>query len=98
MMLELLALIIGIVFGFVHKGKEDYMGLLRNSAICGLAVGVLFVLLSAFLFPETTSIIGGAFGVFSIFVVIIIYVIIFIIGAFIGDLIESRLKKQIKKS
>ncbi len=97
MMLEtlylILDLIIGIVFGFIHKGKEDYSGLLRNSAICGLVVGIIFVLLSAFLFPETTSIIGGAFGTFSIFVIIIVYVIIFIIGAFIGDLIESRLKK-----
>jgi len=93
MLLEILDLIIGIVFGFIHKGREDYTGLLRNSAICGIFVGVLFVLLSTFLFPGTTSIIGGAFGVFSIFVVIIIYVIIFIIGAFIGDLIEGRLKK-----
>ena len=93
MILELLDLIIGIVFGFVHKGKEDYGGLLRNSAICGLVIGIIFVLLSAFIFPGTTSLIGGAFGVFSIFVVIIVYVIIFIVGAFIGDLIEGRLKK-----
>ena len=93
MLLEILALILGIVFGFIHKGKEDYTGLLRNSAICGLIVGVLFVLLPAFLSPKTTTIFEGAVGVFSFFVVIIIYVIIFIIGAFIGDLIEGRLKK-----
>ncbi len=98
MMLELLYLIldliIGIVFGFIHKGKEDYSGLLRNSAICGLVVGILFVLLSTFLFPESTSSLASMFGgVFGIFVVIIVYIIIFIIGAFIGDLIEGRLKK-----
>jgi len=97
MMLEvlylILDLIIGIVFGFVHKGKEDYTGLLRNSAVCGLFAGILFVVLSTFIFPETTGIFGGTLGVFSVFIVIIIYIIIFIIGAFIGDLIEGRLKK-----
>ena len=93
MMLELLDLIIGIVFGFVHKGKEDYTGLLRNSAISGLVMGIIFVLLSALFFPEKTSIIGGFTGILGIFVLIIVYVIIFILGAFIGDIIESRLKK-----
>jgi len=39
MLLELillLNLILGIVFGFIHRGKEDYTGLLRNGAIAGL--------------------------------------------------------------
>jgi len=93
MLLELLDLIIGIVFGFVHKGKEDYTGLLRNSAICGLVIGILFVLFSAFLFHSGTGIIEGFFGVFSIFVWIIVYIVIFIVGAFIGDLLEGLLKK-----
>jgi len=93
MMLELLGLIIGIVFGFVHKGKEDYTGLLRNSAICGLVMGIIFVLLSVFLFPGAASSIGGFTGIFGIFVLIILYIIIFIIGAFIGDVLENRLRK-----
>jgi hypothetical protein len=92
-MLELLDLIIGIVFGFVHKGKEDYTGLLRNSAISGLVMGIVFVLLSAVFFPEKASIIGGFTGIFGIFVLIITYVIIFIIGAFIGDVIENKIKR-----
>ena len=93
MMLVLLDLIIGIVFGFVHKGKEDYGGLLRNSAISGLVIGIIFILLSAFFFPDQASLIGGFTGILGIFVLIILYVIIFIIGAFIGDVFESKLKR-----
>jgi len=91
--LELLNFIIGISFGFFHRGKEDLMGILRNSAIVGLVLGIIFVLVSMFLVPGGTSIGVGFFGVFGIFIVIIIYVFIFIVGAFIGDRLEGVLKK-----
>jgi len=91
--LELLNFIIGISFGFFHRGKEDLMGILRNSAIVGLILGIIFVLVSMFLVPGGTSIGVGFFGVFGIFIVIIIYVFIFIVGAFIGDRLEGVLKK-----
>jgi hypothetical protein len=91
--LELLNFIIGISFGFFHRGKEDLMGILRNSAIVGLVLGIIFVLVSMFLAPGGTSIGVGFFGVFGIFIVIIIFVIIFIVGAFIGDWLEGVLKK-----
>ncbi len=29
MLLELLDLLIGVAFGFFHRGKEDYTGILR---------------------------------------------------------------------
>ena len=91
--LELLNFIIGISFGFFHRGKEDLMGILRNSAIVGLILGIIFVLVSMFLVPGGTSIGVGFLGVFGIFIVIIIYVVIFIVGAFIGDRLEGVLKK-----
>ena len=93
MLLELLDLIIGIAFGFFHKGQEDYRGLLKNSAIIGIAASIVFTLVSMFLLPATISTIAGLFGVFSIIVMIIIYVLIFIAGAFIGDKFETLLKK-----
>jgi len=89
----ILDFVIGIAFGFVHRGREDYTGLLRNSAICGLVVGILFVLLSGIFFSGNAGLLAGFLGVFGIFIVIILYVIVFIIGAFVGDLLESRLKK-----
>jgi len=93
MWFELLNFIIGIAFGFFHRGKEDLMGILRNGAIAGLVLGIIFVLLSTFVMPGGMSISAGFLGVFGIFIVIIIYVIIFIVGAFIGDWLESFLRK-----
>jgi len=93
MWLELLNFIIGIAFGFFHHGKEDLMGILKNSAIIGIVLGIIFVLVSVFLVPGDISIGIGFLGVFGIFIEIMIFVIIFIVGAFIGDWIESILKK-----
>jgi hypothetical protein len=93
MLLELLNLVLGIVFGFFHKGKEDYTGILRNGAIAGLILGIVFVLAAQYLIPGGLSIDIGFLGVFGIFIEIIIFVIIFILGAFIGDRLDSILKK-----
>jgi hypothetical protein len=93
MWFELLNFIIGIAFGFFHHGKEDLLGILRNGAIAGIVLGIIFVLLSALLVPEGISISIGFLGVFGIFIQIIIFVIIFIAGAFIGDWLEGILKK-----
>jgi hypothetical protein len=92
MLLEILNLILGIVFGFFHRGNEDYTGILRNGAIAGLILGIIFVLIAMYL-PGGMSINVGFLGVFGIFIEIIIFVIIFILGAFIGDRIESIRKK-----
>jgi hypothetical protein len=93
MWLELLNFIIGIAFGFFHHGKEDLMGILKNSAIIGIVLGMIFVIISAFLFPEEIGTIVGFLGIFGIFIEILIFVIIFIVGAFIGDWLEGVLEK-----
>jgi hypothetical protein len=93
MWLELLNFIIGIAFGFFHRGKEDFMGILRNGAIAGLVLGIIFVLVSMFLVPGEISIGVGFLGVFGIFIEIMIFVIIFIVGTFIGDRLEDIQKK-----
>jgi hypothetical protein len=93
MWLELLNFIMGISFGFFHHGKEDLTGILRNSAIIGIVLGIIFVLVSMFVVPGGISSDVGFLGVFGIFIEILIFVIIFIVGAFIGDWLEGVLKK-----
>ena len=90
----LLNFIIGIVFGFFHRGKEDFMGILRNGAIAGLVLGIAFVLISRVFILGGLSLGPGFLGIFDIFIVIIIYVIIFMAGAFVGDRLECILKKK----
>ncbi|WP_321506206.1 DUF5518 domain-containing protein [uncultured Methanoregula sp.] len=93
MWFELLALIFGAAFGFFHRGKEDYKGLLRNGAITGIVTGIIFVLLTLFLVPGGMGIDVSFLGVFGFVIVIVIFVLIFIVGAFLGDWLERILKK-----
>jgi hypothetical protein len=91
MWFELLTLILGIAFGFFHKGKEDYYSLLKHGVIVGLVLGIIFVL-------AAKSIVQGGinFGVLGepgIFFEIFMFLVIFIIGAFIGDKLETMLGK-----
>jgi|GEM_PF-319915 hypothetical protein len=88
---ELLDLVIGIAFGFFHQGKEDYIGILRNGAIAGIAVGVVFVLAMYILSPATAGTAFGYFGPLGVIVEILIYVVIFMAGTFIGDRIEGAM-------
>jgi len=93
MWLELLTFLIGIAFGFFHKGKEDYWGILRNGAVLGIVIGVLAVLISMFLAPGSTSLRFDFLGAFGTILVILVFVILMIAGAFIGDRIERVLRK-----
>jgi hypothetical protein len=93
LIIGLLNFIIGIAFGFFHKGKDDYQGILRNGAITGIILGIIFVLISIVLAPEDINTSVGFLGIFGIFIVIIIFVIIFISGVIIGDRLENILKK-----
>jgi hypothetical protein len=93
LLLILLNLILGIVFGFIHRGKEDYTGLLRNGAVAGLVLGIIFVLAVQYLPPGGQSFDVGIQGVLGIFIEIFIFLLIFLLGAFIGDRIEGIRKK-----
>lgn len=89
MILEILNLILGIVFGYLHKGKEDYYLLLKNGVVVGLVLGIIFVLGAKYVLPGSMSIDFGALGTPGIFIDIFLFVVIFIIGAFIGDKVET---------
>ncbi|MEN6395889.1 MAG: hypothetical protein ABFC78_05335 [Methanoregula sp.] len=93
MLLELLDILIGIGFGFFHKGKEDYIGILRNGAIIGVVIGVVFVFVMNVLVPGVTGLSLGYLGAIGIILEILIYVVLFMAGTFIGDWIERVLKK-----
>jgi len=93
MILEILNLTLGIVFGFLHKGKEDYYLLLKNGTVVGLVLGIIFVLASKYVYPGGMSFDLGVLGTPGIFIEIFLFLIIFIIGAFIGDKLEVILQK-----
>ena len=93
MWFELLNLILGIAFGFFHKGKEDYYSLLKNGVIVGVVLGIIFVFAVLYIFHSDMIIDVEGFGAPGFFIAIVLFLVIFIIGAFIGDKVESLLKK-----
>lgn len=93
MLFILLDLVIGIAFGFFHRGKEDYAGILRNGAIAGIVAGVVFVLAMNVLAPGAISDGFGYLGSIGIIIEILIFIVIFMAGTFIGDRIESAMRK-----
>jgi hypothetical protein len=92
MWFELLVLIIGIAYGFLHKGKEDKGALLKMGAIIGIALGILFGLAAMFIVPGGLGIGVGIIGGLGIFIGIIILAVIFVIGVFIGDFLEDKFR------
>ena len=50
MWFELLNFIMGIAFGFFHRGKEDLAGILRNGAIAGIILGVFGIFVEIIIF------------------------------------------------
>ncbi len=93
MWFELLNLILGIAFGFVHRGKEDYYALLKNGVVVGLVLGIIFVLAAQYVIHGGMSIDIGSFGAAGFFIGIFLFLIIFILGAFIGDRLERIFRK-----
>lgn len=93
MLFEILTFVIGIAFGFLHKGNEDYWGIIRNGALIGVVVGLVSVLASMYLVPGGLSLDFDFLGAFGIILVIILFIIILVAGAFIGDRIERMVRK-----
>jgi len=93
MWFELLLLIIGIAYGFLHKAKEDKWGLFKMGAIIGIVLGIIFGLAAFFLAPGLIGIGVGLIGGLGIFIGIVILAVIFIVGVFIGDLLEGVFRK-----
>ena len=93
MLFEILNLILGIAFGFIHRGRENYYLLLKNGVIVGLILGIVFVVAARYVFPDRLILDVGFLGAPGIFIDIFFFVVIFIAGAVIGDWLERKYRK-----
>lgn len=89
MLFEILAFIIGLIYGYVKPGKEKRWELFKKGIMYGVILGIIFGIIGLF--------VGGLF-LFAVTAIgtlieVIILVVIFIIGTFIGDLLEVAIKK-----
>jgi hypothetical protein len=91
MWFELLVLLAGLAYGYMHPGKEDRMALLKEGIIIGIILGIAFGLIEFFAGRGGLTLFVG--GLIGIFISVIILVIIFIVGTFVGDFLETTFKK-----
>ncbi len=86
--LEILAFIVGLVYGYVKPGKEKRWELLKRGFVYGIILGLIlgFIdLLRGGLVLSVKTTIGTLIEV-------VILTIMFIIGTFFGDLLETVVK------
>lgn len=88
MVLDVLAFIAGIVYGYVKPGREAKGELLKKGLKIGVLVGIFFAVLNLF--------VGGFIAFGATFIGILIGIgfltIIFIAGTIVGDWLEARVK------
>lgn len=86
---EILAFVIGLIYGYAKPGKENRWELFKKGVMFGVILGIIFGLIGFF--------VGGlllfAVSAIGIFIEVVFLVIIFIIGTFIGDILEAAVKK-----
>jgi len=86
--LEILIIIIGIIYGYMKKGKEDRFALLKKGAIIGIILGAIMVVLGL-IGGGGILLLGGLAGA-AVFIEVIILAVLFIIGTYIGDMLERK--------
>jgi hypothetical protein len=88
--IDVLALIGGVVYGFVNPGKEHKTKLLKKGAMIGLGIGVVLSVLNLVL---GGGLLVATATVFGTIIAIVYLTIMFIVGAYAGDWLELRFKK-----
>ena len=89
--IEIIAFVIGVVYGFVNPGKEDRINILKKALIIGIVVGLLVGLVIAVFVPIVGILVAGV-GALGFALVALYFTIFFVIGTFVGDALE-RVRK-----
>lgn len=90
--LPLVFFILGVIYGFLHPGKENRIGMLKKTLGIGFLLGLIFGLLIAIFLPGILSLFAVGMSVVTFTMLVLTIAIPFIIGTIFGDLIESLLK------
>ncbi|MDP6459447.1 MAG: hypothetical protein QF673_00175 [Candidatus Hydrothermarchaeota archaeon] len=88
-LLDVLAFIAGILYGYVNSGKEARGKMLRKGLKIGVLVGIVFAVLSMFIggfMAFGTTLIGSIIGIGFL-------TLMFVAGTVIGDWLEVKIKK-----
>lgn len=87
----LLALVIGVLYGWLKPGNQDKSQILVRGLVIGLIVGLVFALLGVAV--NSNPVYFGS-GFLGIVLGVIIITLLFILGVWLGDLIEGNKSRR----
>lgn len=82
-----LVLVVGIVYGYMKKGKQDKSDIFKAGLLWGLILAVVFAGIG---YLTDTNAIGFGADIVGYVISFVIMTLIFILGVFIGDWLEHR--------
>ena len=83
----LLALVIGILYGWLQPGRQDKSRLMVHGLIIGLIVGLVLALLGASI--GSNPVYFGS-GFLAVVLGVVVVTLLFVLGVWLGDLIEGK--------
>lgn len=87
----LLALVLGVLYGWLKPGHQDKSQIMMRGFIIGLVVGLVLVLLGVVVGSNPISFGSGFVG---IVLGVVIITLLFILGVWLGDLIEGKPRRS----
>jgi len=93
-MLELLAILLGIAYGYMTPGRQNKMELLKTATLIGIVLGIVLGLLAWFSGVSITGAAGATLGLIAIAISAFIIAVLFVLGAWIGDFLEDRFARK----
>ncbi len=95
-LLEVLTIVTGAIYGYLKPGKEDRTALFKNGLIIGAVIGLVvagFGILvdSRILLYSGVGMMIGLIGMLA-FILVVILAVLFVLGTFIGDWVEEKMK------
>ena len=92
MVVEVLSLIAGIIYGYLKTGKEDRIALFKSGFLLGIVVAVIIA--GLVLISGISSMLIFVSSSIMIVLSIVLLTVLFIAGTFIGDWLEANLKSS----
>lgn len=83
----LLALVVGLLYGWLKPGRQDKSQLMVRGLVIGLVIGLVLALLGASIGSNPVYFGSGFLGVV---LGVVIITLLFILGVWLGDLIEGK--------
>ena len=87
----LLALVVGLLYGWLTPGTQDKSRILVHGLVIGFVVAIVLALLGVAVGSNPLQFGGGFFGIFLSVVVI---TLLFVLGVWLGDLMGSKYPRR----